>query len=80
MKELTGGGASAASFFAPFFKENITKDEEKEMKYKIFTATALLGSVFAELFGGWDRALQTLMIFMAVDILIENEPELLNQI
>lgn len=62
-----GGGVPAASFFALFFKENITKDEEKEMKYKIFTVIALLGVVLLELFGGWDRALQTLMIFMAVD-------------
>ena len=35
--------------------------------YKIFTALALAGSVLAELFGGWDQALQTLVIFMAVD-------------
>lgn len=62
-----GGGVSAASFFAPFFKGNITKDEEKEMKYKIFTVIALMGGILAELLGGWDRALQTLMIFMAVD-------------
>ena len=37
------------------------------MKYKIFTALALAGSALAELFGGWDQALQTLVIFMAVD-------------
>lgn len=28
---------------------------------------ALTGSAVAELFGGWDMALQTLVIFMAVD-------------
>lgn len=28
---------------------------------------ALIGSAVAELFGGWDLALQTLMLFMAVD-------------
>lgn len=32
------------------------------MKYKIFTATALAGGTFAALFGGWDKALQTLVI------------------
>ena len=37
------------------------------MKYKIFTALALAGSVLAELFGGWDMALETLLILMAVD-------------
>lgn len=37
------------------------------MKYKIFTVTALTGGVVAELFGGWDKALQTLLIFMVVD-------------
>ncbi len=37
------------------------------MKYKILTITALIGSAIAELFGGWDMALQTLVIFMAVD-------------
>ena len=37
------------------------------MKYKILTITALLGSAVAELFGGWDMALQTLVVFMAVD-------------
>ena len=37
------------------------------MKYKIFTILALSGSAIAELFGGWDMALQTLLIFMTVD-------------
>ena len=37
------------------------------MKYKIFTVTALTGGALAELFGGWDKALQTLLIFMIVD-------------
>ena len=37
------------------------------MKYKIFTVTALTGGVVAELFGEWDKALQTLLIFMVVD-------------
>lgn len=37
------------------------------MKYKIFTVMALAGSALAELFGGWDMALETLLIFMAAD-------------
>ena len=37
------------------------------MKYKILTALALAGSALAELFGGWDKALQTLVMFMAID-------------
>ena len=37
------------------------------MKYKIFTVIALLGSTAAELFGGWDTALKTLLIFMVLD-------------
>lgn len=37
------------------------------MKYRFLTLTALVGSAVAELFGGWDKALQTLVIFMAVD-------------
>ena len=37
------------------------------MKNKVFTVTALIGSAVAELFGGWDTALQTLVVFMAID-------------
>lgn len=37
------------------------------MKYKIFTALALAGSALAELFGGWDMVLETLLILMAAD-------------
>ena len=37
------------------------------MKYKVLTIMALTGSAVAELFGGWDMALQILVIFMAVD-------------
>ena len=37
------------------------------MKYKIFTVIAFLGSTVAELFGGWDTALKTLLIFMVLD-------------
>ena len=41
--------------------------EVEQMKYRILTFTALVGGVVAELFGGWDRALQTLLLFMAMD-------------
>lgn len=37
------------------------------MRYKILTLTGLAGSALASLFGGWDIALQTLVIFMAID-------------
>lgn len=37
------------------------------MRYKILTLTGLGGSALASLFGGWDMALQTLVIFMAID-------------
>lgn len=37
------------------------------MKNGICAAVGLLGSFIASLFGGWDTALATLMIFMAVD-------------
>ena len=37
------------------------------MKYKMITVVALVGGALAELFGGWDMALQTLLLFMAVD-------------
>lgn len=37
------------------------------MNYKIITAIGLAGSALASLFGGWDKFLQTLLLFMAVD-------------
>ena len=37
------------------------------MKHKVLMIVALLGSGVLELLGGWDEALQTLVIFMAVD-------------
>ena len=37
------------------------------MKAKILAVISLMGSTIASLFGGWDTALQTLLIFMAVD-------------
>lgn len=37
------------------------------MKNGICTIVGVVGSFIASLFGGWDTALVTLMIFMAVD-------------
>lgn len=37
------------------------------MKDIICTGAGIVGSVIAGLFGGWDSALQTLIIFMAID-------------
>jgi len=42
--------------------ENLNKT-----KLGILTILGMIGSFFADLFGGWDTALQTLLIFMAVD-------------
>lgn len=38
-----------------------------KMKDIICTATGLIGSFIASLFGGWDSGLATLVLFMAVD-------------
>ena len=37
------------------------------MKDYFCMAVGALGAAFASLFGGWDAALQTLIIFMAID-------------
>lgn len=37
------------------------------MKEGICTGIGVVGSVIASLFGGWDAALVTLMIFMGID-------------
>lgn len=37
------------------------------MKSGICTATGIVGSAIAALFGGWDEALMTLVIFMVID-------------
>lgn len=39
------------------------------MKDSICTAIGIVGGAVSALFGGWDAALQTLIIFMAVDYL-----------
>lgn len=38
-----------------------------EMKAGIFSAIGVIGAVVTSLFGGWDSALITLIVFMAVD-------------
>lgn len=37
------------------------------MKMKLLMVTGIIGSGIASLFGGWDAALVTLMIFMGID-------------
>ena len=37
------------------------------MKYSVCTLVGVMGSIFAKLFGGWDSAISTLIIFMAID-------------
>lgn len=37
------------------------------MKQILLTIIGVIGSFIAKLFGGWDMALQTLVIFMAID-------------
>ena len=37
------------------------------IKIKTFGLFGMLGSIIAQILGGWDSALQTLLIFMAID-------------
>jgi len=37
------------------------------IKIKIFGLFGMLGSIIAQILGGWDSALQTLLVFMAID-------------
>ena len=50
-------------FLYPFLR----KREVKTMKYRIITLISLAGSTLAVCFGGWDKFLQTLLLFMAID-------------
>lgn len=43
--------------------------KEKDMKNYICTAVGAVGSAIAYLFGGWDNAMITLIIFMAIDFI-----------
>ena len=38
------------------------------MKYRIITLIGLAGSTLAVCFGGWDKFLQTLLLFMAIGL------------
>ena len=42
-------------------------DTQNEMKHITYTIVGVLGSIIAMLFGGWNTALQTLVIFMVID-------------
>lgn len=44
----------------------VRKDGEN-MKVKLLTLIGVAGSTLASFFGGWDAALKTLLIFMAID-------------
>ena len=37
------------------------------MKYTVITATGMVGSFIASMFGGWTAAMSTLLIFMVID-------------
>ena len=37
------------------------------MKYKLLSILGIAGSMLSSLFGGWDTALETLILFMTVD-------------
>lgn len=53
----------------PFNIERMIKNMEHfaNIKLGIMTTLGVIGSVFASMLGGWDTALQTLLIFMAID-------------
>ncbi|CAK7070389.1 phage holin family protein [Tissierella sp.] len=46
---------------------NINMENLTNIKTSVFTAIGVIGSVIVGLLGGWDTALQTLLIFMAID-------------
>lgn len=51
-----------------FFKGEVTIMENiNTIKIGIFGVLGIVGSIVANLLGGWDMALQTLILFMAVD-------------
>ena len=41
----------------------------ENIKISLFATTGVVGAIIADMLGGWDTALQTLMIFMAIDYL-----------
>lgn len=54
-----------SEFFAPISIERMVNMET--IKIKIFGLFGMLGSIIAQILGGWDSALQTLLVFMAID-------------
>ena len=44
------------------------------MKYRIITLIGLAGSTLAVCFGGWDKFLQTLLLFMANRLVYRGNP------
>ena len=63
MKQRTVGIPHRPFFLYPF----LSKKRRKTMKYRIITLIGLAGSTLAVCFGGWDKFLQTLLLFMAID-------------
>ncbi len=49
-------------------RTTMNRRTKEMMKDGICTAIGVVGSVIASLFGGWDAALVTLVIFMAIDL------------
>lgn len=43
--------------------------EVEKLKFKIITSLSIFGSVCIQLLGGWDGILQTLVLFMAIDLI-----------
>ena len=46
---------------------NINMENLTNIKTSVFTSIAIIGSAITSFIGGWDTALQTLLIFMAID-------------
>ena len=63
MNQRTVGIPHRPFFLYPFLR----KKRRKTMKYRIITLIGLAGSTLAVCFGGWDKFLQTLLLFMAID-------------
>ena len=63
MNQRTVGIPHRPFFLYPF----LSKKRRKTMKYRIITLIGLAGSTLAVCFGGWDKFLQTLLLFMAID-------------
>lgn len=49
------------------FLKGVEKVETDNLKINLLSVLGIIGSITANLLGGWDSALQTLILFMAVD-------------